>query len=118
VDLPTFRRRWLEERQWDLVQVQWEADVDPDETLYQVNWGAGKWVNKDFDRAVKSARTEADQKKRKKFYDDAVKAILADSPVTIVLHANEQKVFGKHVKDFQMIPLNLIDMHKVWLDRA
>src|SRR6185503_3142337 len=24
-DAPTFRRRWLQERQWDLVQVQWDA---------------------------------------------------------------------------------------------
>jgi peptide/nickel transport system substrate-binding protein len=122
-DAPTFRRRWLQERQWDLVQLQWDADLDPDETLYPElhsaeAWNAGKWVNKDFDRAVESARSEGDSKKRKKFYDDAVKAIIEDTPVAIILHANEQKVFAKHVKDFQMIPAGLIDMHKVWLDRA
>ena len=122
-DAPTFRRRWLQERQWDLVQLQWDADLDPDETLYPElhsteAWNAGKWVNKDFDRAVESARAEADTKKRKKFYDDAVKAIVDDTPVAIVLHANEQKIFAKHVKDFQMIPAGLIDMHRVWLDKA
>jgi hypothetical protein len=66
---------------------------------------------------VESARSEPDNKKRKKFYDDAVKAIIEDTPVTIILHANEQKIFAKHVKDFQMIPAGLIDMHRVWLDR-
>jgi peptide/nickel transport system substrate-binding protein len=122
-DFPTFRRRWLQERQWDLVQIQWDADLDPDETLYPElhsteTWNAGKWVNKDFDRAVELARSENDFKKRKKNYDDSVKALLEDAPVVILLHVNEQKIFHKYVKDFQMIPANLIDMHRVWLDKA
>jgi peptide/nickel transport system substrate-binding protein len=122
-DSPTFRRRWLQERQWDLVNLQWDADLDPDETLYPElhsaeAWNAGKWSNKDFDRAVESARSEPDTKKRKRFYDDAVKAIIEDAPVAIILHANEQKVFAKHVKDFEMIPAGLHNMHRVWLDRA
>ena len=122
-DAPTFRRRWLQERQWDLVSLQWDADLDPDETLYPElhsaeAWNAGKWGNKDFDRAVESARSEPDTKKRKRFYDDAVKAIIEDAPVAIILHANEQKVFAKHVKDFEMIPAGLHNMHRVWLDRA
>jgi peptide/nickel transport system substrate-binding protein len=122
-DAPTFRRRWLQERQWDIVTLQWDADLDPDETIYPElhsgeAWNAGKWVNKDFDRAVESARAEADPKKRKRFYDDAVKAIVADAPVAVILHANEQKVFAKHVKGFQMIPAGLINMHNVWLENA
>jgi ABC-type transport system substrate-binding protein len=120
-DFPTFRRRWLQERQWDLVQVQWDADLDPDETLYPElhsteTWNAGKWVNVDFDRAVEAARAENDFKKRKKHYEDSVKAILQDAPVAILLHVNEQKIFHKSVKGFQMIPAGLIDMHYVWLD--
>jgi peptide/nickel transport system substrate-binding protein len=122
-DFPTFRRRWLQERQWDLVQLQWDADLDPDETLYPElhsgeTWNAGKWVNKDFDRAVEAARAENDFKKRKKSYEDSVKAILEDAPVAILLHVNEQKIFHKYVKGFQMIPAGLIDMHRVWLDKA
>jgi len=121
-DFPTFRRRWLQERQWDLVQVQWDADLDPDETLYPElhsteTWNAGKWVNKDFDRAVELARAENDFKRRKKYYEDSIRAILEDAPVTILLHVNEQKIFHKYVKGFQMIPAGLINMHAVWLDR-
>jgi ABC-type transport system substrate-binding protein len=122
-DAPTFRRRWLQERQWDLVQIQWDADLDPDETLYpelhsSEAWNAGRWVNKDFDKMVEAARSEADFKKRKKFYEEAVRLIVEDAPVAILLHLNEQKVFHKYVKGFQMIPAGLIDMHRVWLDKA
>ena len=122
-DAPTFRRRWLQERQWDLVQIQWDADLDPDETLYPElhsaeAWNAGKWVNKDFDKMVEAARSESDFKKRKKFYEEAVRLIVEDAPAAILLHLNEQKVFQKYVKGFQMIPAGLIDMHRVWLDRA
>jgi hypothetical protein len=31
---------------------------------------------------------------------------------------NEQKIFHKYVKGFQIIPANLIDMHRVWLDKG
>jgi peptide/nickel transport system substrate-binding protein len=122
-DFPTFRRRWLQERQWDLVQVQWDADLDPDETLYPElhsaeAWNAGKWVNKEFDRAVELARSDNDFQRRKKAYDDAVKAIVEDAPVTVLLHVNEQKIHHKHVKGFQMIPAGLIDMHSVWIDKG
>ena len=121
-DAPTFRRRWLQERQWDLVQIQWDADLDPDETLYpelhsSEAWNAGRWVNKDFDKMVEGARSEADFKKRKKFYEEAVRLIVEDAPVVILLHLNEQKVFQKYVKGFQMVPAGLIDMHRVWLDK-
>jgi peptide/nickel transport system substrate-binding protein len=122
-DAPTFRRRWLQERQWDLVQIQWDADLDPDETLYPElhsgeAWNAGKWVNLEFDKMVEAARSENDFKKRKKYYEEAVKIIIEDAPVAIMLHLNEQKVFHKYVKGFQMIPAGLIDMHRVWLDKA
>ena len=122
-DAPTFRRRWLQEKQWDLVGIQWDADLDPDETLYPElhsteAWNAGKWVNADFDKMVEGARSENDFKKRKKFYEEAVRLIVDDAPVAILMHLNEQKVFHKYVKGFQMIPAGLIDMHRVWLDKA
>lgn len=47
-----------------------------------------------------------------------MRAIVEDAPVTVLLHVNEQKIFHKYVKGFQMIPANLIDMHRVWLDKA
>ena len=99
------------------------SDLDPDETLYPElhsteAWNAGKWVNKEFDKMVEGARSENDFKKRKKFYEEAVRIIIEDAPVVILLHLNEQKIFNKYVKGFQMIPAGLIDMHRVWLDKA
>jgi peptide/nickel transport system substrate-binding protein len=122
-DIPTFRRRWLQDKQWDMVMVQWDADLDPDETVFpelhsQEAWNAGKWNNPAFDRAVEAARAEPDQKKRKGHYDEAVKLIVQDAPVAAIFHANEQKVFQKYVKGFKVIPANLINMHEVWLDKA
>jgi peptide/nickel transport system substrate-binding protein len=122
-DIPTFRRRWLQDKQWDMVMVQWDADLDPDETIFpelhsKEAWNAGKWNNPEFDRLVEAARSEADQTKRKKHYDDAVKLIVQDAPVAVMFHANEQKVFSKSVKGFQPIPANLVNMHAVWLDQA
>jgi peptide/nickel transport system substrate-binding protein len=122
-DFPTFRKRWLEERQWDMVQNQWDADLDPDETLYPElhsteTWNAGRWNSPEFDRLVELAQVEADQKKRKQYYDDAVKVLVEEAPSAVILHENEQKIFAKYVKGFQPIPVNAINMHSVWLDKA
>jgi peptide/nickel transport system substrate-binding protein len=122
-DFPVFRNRWMEERLWDIVQGQWDADLDPDETLFpelhsKEAWNAGRWNSPEFDRLVELAQVEADQKKRKQFYDEAVKVLVEDAPSAVILHENEQKIFAKYVKGFQPIPVNAIDMHRVWLDKA
>jgi peptide/nickel transport system substrate-binding protein len=122
-DFPVFRKRWLEERQWDLVQLQWDADLDPDETLFpelhsKETWNAGRWINAEFDRLVELTQVEPDQQKRKQYYNDAVKTLIEEVPSAILLHENEQKVFVKYVKGFVPIPVNAINMHSVWLDKA
>ena len=61
---------------------------------------------------------EPDQQKRKQYYDDAVKVLIEEVPSAIILHENEQKVFAKYVKGFEPIPVNAINMHSVWLDKA
>ncbi|HSF29448.1 MAG TPA: ABC transporter substrate-binding protein [Candidatus Tectomicrobia bacterium] len=122
-DVPVFRKRWLEDRQWDIVQLQWDADLDPDETLFpelhsKETWNAGRWINSEFDRLVELAQVEPDAKKRRQYYDAAVKVIVDEAPAAVILHENEQKVFAKYVKNFQPIPANSIDMHRVWLEKA
>ncbi len=121
-DAPAWRRKWLQERQWDIVHLQWDADLDPDETIFpelhsKEAWNAGRWNSPQFDRLVESARVETDFKKRKQYYDEAVKLIVEEVPAVAILHAHEQKVFHKYVKGFQPIPANLVDMHAVWLDK-
>ena len=122
-DFPTFRKRWLEERQWDITQGQWDADLDPDETLFpelhsKETWNAGRWNNPEFDRLVELAQVEADPKKRQQYYDEAVKIIVDEAPTAVILHENEQKILAKYVRGFQPIPVNATDMHRVWLDKA
>jgi ABC-type transport system substrate-binding protein len=122
-DFPTFRKRWLEERQWDIVQGQWDADLDPDETLFpelhsKETWNAGKWNSPEFDRLVEQAQVEADQKQRKQYYNEAVKIIVDEAPAAVILHENEQKILAKYVRGFQPIPVNATDMHRVWLDKT
>jgi peptide/nickel transport system substrate-binding protein len=122
-DAPVFRKRWLEERQGDLVQLLWDVDLDPDETLFpelhsQETWNAGRWNNAEFDRLVALAQVAPDQQKRKQYYNDAVKVLIEDAPTAIMLHENEQTVLAKYVKGFQSIPVHAIDMHRVWLEKA
>jgi ABC-type transport system substrate-binding protein len=81
-------------------------------------WNAGRWNNADFDRFVELAQVEPDGKKRKQYYDTAVKSLIDEAPSAIILHENEQKIFAKYVKGFQPIPVNAINMHSVWLDKA
>ena len=104
-------------------QGQWDADLDPDETLFpelhsKETWNAGRWNSPEFDRLVELAQVEADQKKRKQYYEEAVKVLIDEAPSAVILHENEQKVFAKYVKGFQPIPVNAINMHSVWLDKA
>ena len=67
---------------------------------------------------VELAQVEPDAKKRKQYYDAAVKILIDEAPSAVILHENEQKIFAKYVKGFQPIPVNAIDMHRVWLDKA
>jgi peptide/nickel transport system substrate-binding protein len=123
LDIPTWRKRWLDDRDWDLVTLRWDADLDPDETLFpelhsRERWNAGRWINADFDRLVELARAEPNQKQRKQYYDEAVQLILKEAPVAVISHVNELKVFQKSIKGFQTIPANLLNMHGVWLEKG
>jgi peptide/nickel transport system substrate-binding protein len=105
------------------VTLRWDADLDPDETLFpelhsKEAWNAGRWINPEFDRLVELAQVEPDQKQRKQYYDEAVQLIIQEAPVAIFSHVNELKVFQKYVKGFMTIPANLLNMHGVWLEKT
>jgi hypothetical protein len=68
--------------------------------------------------AVELAEVEPEQKTREEYYNDAVKILLEEASAAIILRENEQKVFAKNVKGFQPIPVNAIDLHRVWLGQA
>jgi peptide/nickel transport system substrate-binding protein len=118
----SWRKRWRS-GDYEMIDVQWSADLDPDETLYPEwrsgeKWNFGKYSNPEFDKAVDAARRTINVEARRKFYDQAQRVICDDSPCVFIAHVKEHKIFGQHVKGFNPIPADLIDMHGVWLDKA
>jgi ABC-type transport system substrate-binding protein len=123
LDISAWRKRWLDDRDWDIVTLRWDADLDPDETLFpelhsKERWNAGRWNNPEFDHLVEQAQVEPDPQKRKQLYDQAVQLMVKDAPAAIISHVNELKVFQKYVKGFATIPANLMNLHGVWLEKA
>jgi peptide/nickel transport system substrate-binding protein len=123
LDISAWRKRWLDDRDWDMVTLRWDADLDPDETLFpelhsKERWNAGRWNNPEFDRLVEQAQVEPDLQKRKQLYDQAVQLMVKEAPAAIISHVNELKVLQKYVKGFTTIPANLLNLHGVWLEKA
>jgi ABC-type dipeptide/oligopeptide/nickel transport system ATPase component len=52
-------------------------------------------LNPGLDRLIELAQVEPDEKKRKSYYDAAVKIIANEAPAAAVLHDNTQKIFAK-----------------------
>ena len=78
----------------------------------------GKWSNAKFDRQAEIARGTFDVTTRKAAYEKAVAVLVEDCPSVFIAHVNEHKVMAKHVKGFQAIPADLVNLHTVWLDKA
>jgi peptide/nickel transport system substrate-binding protein len=115
-------RKTLIEGKFDLFDYYWAFDLDPDETLYPElhsgsSWNWGRWTNKEFDRLVGAARVTLDVKKRREYYSKANRLVADQAPYAVIAHVNEHKVFRKHVKNFQPIPAELVQLAKVWLEK-
>lgn len=121
LDVPAFNKRF-EKGEFDMVTWHWVADLDPDETLYPElrtgeKWNSGSWSNAEFDALVDEAQITADPTLRAHLYQKA-QAIIADQcPVAVLVHKKEYKVFNKRVRGFVQIPADLIDLHRVWIER-
>jgi peptide/nickel transport system substrate-binding protein len=118
----SWRKNWRSGT-YDLLDVGWIADLDPDETYYPEwhstgKWNFGKYSNPEFDRALEEARQTLDVAKRRAAYDRAQRIITDDCPCAFLAHVKENKVFAKYVKNFNPIPADLINMHDVWLDKG
>jgi peptide/nickel transport system substrate-binding protein len=121
LDVPSFNKRF-EKGEFDIVTWHWVADLDPDETLYPElhtgeKWNSGKWSNPEFDALVSEAQATEDMPRRVELYRKA-EAIIADQcPVAVLVHKKEYKVFNKRVRGFVQIPADLVDLHRVWIER-
>lgn len=117
------RAVWTKRRNsgdFDMYDEAWIADLDPDETLYP-EWHSGKpwnfvgYNSPEFDKLVSDAQDTLNQATRKKLYDKAEDILMADAPLAMLAHMKVFKVLHKRVQGFQYIPVDLLNLHSVWL---
>lgn len=118
------RASWVSRRNsgdFDMIDFGWEADLDPDETLYPEfrtgsPWNFWGWSNPKFDALCAAAQSTLDTPTRRKLYYEAEDILLDEPPVALLTHMPIFKVFSKRVKGFQYVPVDLLDLHTVSLD--
>ena len=117
------RAVWTKRRNsgdFDMYDEAWIADLDPDETLYP-EWHSGQswdfvgYNNPEFDKLVSDAEDTLNQAVRKKLYYKAEDILMADAPLAILAHMKVFKILHKRVQGFQYIPVDLLNLHSVWL---
>ncbi|WP_310447443.1 ABC transporter substrate-binding protein [Thiobacillus sp.] len=117
------RAVWTKRRNggdFDMYDEAWIADLDPDETIYP-EWHSGKpwnfvgYSNKEFDKLLSEAQDTLNQATRKKLYDRAEDLLMADAPLAVLAHMKVFKILSKRVQGFQYIPVDLLNLHSVWL---
>ena len=117
------RAVWTKRRNsgdFDMYDEAWIADLDPDETLYP-EWHSGQswdfvgYNNPKFDKLVSDAEDTLNQAVRKKLYYKAEDILMADAPLAVLAHMKVFKILHKRVQGFQYIPVDLLNLHSVWL---
>ena len=117
------RAVWTKRRNggdFDMYDEAWIADLDPDETIYP-EWHSGKpwnfvgYSNTEFDKLLSEAQDTLNQATRKKLYDKAEDLLMADAPLAVLAHMKVFKILSKRVQGFQYIPVDLLNLHSVWL---
>jgi peptide/nickel transport system substrate-binding protein len=117
------RAVWTKRRNsgdFDMYDEAWIADLDPDETLYP-EWHSGQswdfvgYNNPEFDKLVSDAEDTLNQAVRKKLYYKAEDILMADAPLAVLAHMKVFKILHKRVQGFQYIPVDLLNLHSVWL---
>ena len=117
------RAVWTKRRNsgdFDMYDEAWIADLDPDETLYP-EWHSGQswdfvgYNSPEFDKLVSDAEDTLNQAVRKKLYYKAEDILMADAPLAVLAHMKVFKILHKRVQGFQYIPVDLLNLHAVWL---
>ena len=115
------RATWVNRRNagdFDMLDMTWSADLDPDETIYP-EWHSGNawnysgWVNTEFDKLVEQAQIILDVAKRRDLYVRAEDILMDEAPMAILTHMPEFKILSKKVKGFTYMPCDSLDLHSV-----
>jgi peptide/nickel transport system substrate-binding protein len=98
----------------------WSGRIDPDGNIYnQLHTGGGlsdtKYSNPQVDDLLDKARAAADQAQRKDFYQQAVKILVDDAPMTWLGHAPAYYVHRPGVQGVQIYADYIMRFHAAWL---
>ena len=117
------RAVWVKRRNagdFDMYDEAWIADLDPDETLFP-EWVSGKpwnfvgYSNKEFDKLLADAQDTLKTDVRRNLYNKAEDILMNDAPLATLAHLKVFKILSKRVQDFEYIPVDLFNLHRVWL---
>lgn len=110
----------LQDRDFEMLDFFWTADLDPDETLYPEfktdgSWNYWGWSNADFDRLCAEAQVILDVAARSKLYNEAEDLMVDEAPVAMLAHFPLFKIFSNKVQGFNYVPCDLLNLNTVSL---
>ncbi|MBU2359130.1 MAG: ABC transporter substrate-binding protein, partial [Alphaproteobacteria bacterium] len=110
----------LQDRDFEMLDFFWTADLDPDETLYPEfktdgSWNYWGWSNADFDRLCAEAQVILDVAARSKLYNEAEDLMVDEAPVAMLAHFPLYKIFSNKVQGFNYVPCDLLNLNTVSL---
>lgn len=110
----------MKDGNFEMLDFDWVADLDPDETLYPEfksggSWNYWGWANPKFDELCAQAQKILDVPARAKLYYAAEDILMDEAPVAMLAHMPIYKVFSKKVQGFEYVPCDLVNLHTVSL---
>jgi len=116
---------WIEKRkagQFDGSEALWSGRPDPDGNTFSHlttgganNWG--KYSNPKLDELLQQARSSPNQADRKRFYGEAVRILIEDSPLVFLHHDAWTKAWDEKVQGYVEIPDGRMRLERVWLSK-
>ncbi|SEM86047.1 peptide/nickel transport system substrate-binding protein [Loktanella fryxellensis] len=108
----------LQDRDFEMVDFFWTADLDPDETLFPEfrtdgAWNYWGWSNAEFDSLCTQAQVVLDVAERSRLYNQAEDIMLAEAPIAMLAHFPLYKVFSNRVQGFNYVPCDLMNLDTV-----
>lgn len=112
---------WVHRRNsgdFEMFDFHWDADLDPDETLYPEfstgsAWNFYGWSSKTFDENAGAAQTILDIEKRKELYKIAEDALIDEAPIAMTVHLPIFKIVSKKLKGFSYLPVDSMNLANV-----
>ncbi|WP_045388621.1 ABC transporter substrate-binding protein [Falsirhodobacter sp. alg1] len=110
----------MKDRDFDMLDFDWVADLDPDETLFPEfktggSWNYWGWSDPEFDRLCTEAQVVLDVPERAGLYHAAEDILMDSAPVAMLAHLPIYKAFTNNVQGFEYIPADLLNLHTVSL---